>query len=234
MPTKNRVLGHTYVVWRKLQHGQEKVIRFAEHHKRFDGQLRKQNGHEHCVAVNYLARETMIGMREYTPLDELMLTWSFKFHDEGEGILGYEVIAPIKTDEDDLKEYLAFEALYSKLDRRMWEDAQRCFLLQFALKNPKNFPAEARKVMGNLAHRYKNEALFFQGVQYVDYLFYGYECYHERGVREVLEDVTLSSFTHIESIASELFGFDKVLWTPERRAYFAQFLKSKPVSNSTG
>ncbi len=230
---KNHILGHTYIVWLKLQKGQEKILRFAKHRKEFREQIRAQNGHEHCVSVNHLATETMIRMRRYGALlDELILTRAWELHDKSEGILGYEVIAPNKKDEDDLREYLAFERVYKKLGKRVWPEYQRCFLLQFALKNPSCFPQEARDVMADLARRYRNEALFFQGVQYVDYLFYAYECFREYGICEVIEDITRNSFVHIDAISSELIGFDKVLWTPRRRKYFAQFLKPAPQTSS--
>ena len=220
----NNILGHTYSVWRRLQYGQEKILRFAQSRKESKKKLRVQNGHEHCVSVSLLSTDTMIRLRPYVKLDELMLTRAFELHDKAEGLIGSEVLAPVKKDENDLEEYIDFEKVYKNLSTLVWKEAQRCFLLQFVLTNPKCFPTDARKVMSGLARSHYNEALFFQGVQHIDYLFYAYECFCDHGEKMVIKEVMKHSIAMLERVSDELPGFNKILWTPKIKNYFTKMV----------
>ena len=222
MKTKKCILGPTFDVWSRLQHGQEKIIRFGIYHKRFPHVLRKQNGHEHRCSVGFLFMESMIKIRPFIKLDELLLTRCIELHDVPEGITGIDLPSPNKKDCNDLQEYMVFKELYKPLGRDVWTEARRCFLLQFAVANPKCFPEEARLVMQELYEKHFHEALFFDGVQRLDYLYYAYEGFAVHGNETILNEVSSNQFDRLERISKLLPGFRRVIWTNERRNFFGQ------------
>ncbi|HEY4503612.1 MAG TPA: hypothetical protein VJJ28_00680 [Candidatus Paceibacterota bacterium] len=234
MKNEGNILGYTYNLWRRLQSGQEKVIRFGKYHERFAGQIREQNGYEHQCSVLFLFTYFLIHIRPYIKLDELLLTRCASIHDVAEGISGIDLPAPSKTDNDDLKEYHIFTRLYRPLGKEMWDEMQRAFLLQFALKNPSCFPPEARRVMEDLSAKNCHEALFFDGIQRFDYLYYAYECKQERGISTLVKEVTENQFHLLENIAKELPGFSKVVWTTKVRNYFRAFLSKQEDGEGIG
>jgi hypothetical protein len=219
----NGVLGHPFPVWRMLQDGQEKVIRWSMYRERFPGRLREQNGHEHRASIGFLSACYLVCMRPYVCLDELLLTWSVEVHDVSEGILRIDIPSTRKRAENDLSEYVAFRKYYEPLGKAVWSEMRRAFLLQFALDNPPCFPREARTIMRELAKTKRREALFFDGLQRLDYLFYAYECHVERGVTGVLTEVTRNQYSKLNAVADELPGFGSVVWTPSMRKFFGRF-----------
>ncbi|MGC9605422.1 MAG: hypothetical protein ABSF56_01545 [Minisyncoccia bacterium] len=169
-------------------------------------------------------------MRPYCRLDELLLSRCVSHHDEPEGIRIIDLPADIKTDEDDLKEYLVFRRLCGPLGVAVWRELERSFLLQFCLRNPACFPEEARLVMTDLAEHRRNEALFFDGVQRLDYMYYAYECYVEHDIIRILVEVARNQIVELDAIAAELPGFDKVVWTLNLRDYFKGFVDLNHVA----
>ena len=218
---KDRTLGPAFRPWFMLQSrpGQEKIIRFGQYVEEFGPRIREQDGHEHRASVSFLFTYAMMKLRKHVALDEGLLLRCINHHDEPEGIIGKDVIAPTKTDKDDLEEYLAFESIYSELGDDVWPELQRAFLLQFCLTNPACFPDDARTIMGALAKEKRNEALFFDGVQRIDYLYYAYEC-HLRGVHKILHGVAVRQVEKLDRIAQELPGFQKELWTARVSLFF--------------
>jgi hypothetical protein len=216
----------TYGVWLKLQSGQENVIRWGPflNSPKIGRRIRRQNGHEHRCSVVFLAIRWLIAIRPYVTLDELLVTWCFENHDVPEGISGIDTPAPLKTDSDDLKEYLIFQELCRPLGKSEWLELERSFLLQFAIENPSCFPAHARKVMDALAKEKRNEALFFDGVQRFDYLHYALECLVERNVPDVLATISPRQCEKLDSIAKELPGFSEVIWIPRRAKFFRKLI----------
>jgi len=164
----------------------------------------------------------MIEIRPFVKLDELLLTRCIEHHDEPEGVLGTDVPVGLKQVSDDLIEYLIFEELYKPLGPVVWTELQRPFLLQFCLDIPECFPEDAREIMSQLAKENLHDALFFQGVQMYDYLFYAFECFAEHGIAEIMDDVSANQVPKLDKIASQLPGFRKVVWTEERRHFFMQ------------
>ncbi len=219
------VLNPTFSVWRRLQQGQEKIHRFGQHlaNPETGHLLRLQNGHEHCCSVGFLARYYLIKMRQYIELDEALIMNCFRIHDIPEGILLIDVAAHLKVDNDDLNEYLAFEKLMKPLGADVWAEEQRVFLLQFCLINPTCFPADARIVMSKLLKSHGLEALFFDGLQRFDYLYYAYEALIEKEVSSVLAQVAFHQIPHLDRVASKLPGFREAVWTDEKRAFFKKF-----------
>lgn len=224
------VLGHAYHVWRRLQHGQELITRFNKYHARFPEKLRKQNGHEHCCSVGFLFDYYLVQIARYEPLDELLLIRCIKIHDVPEGISGIDKAAPDKKALDDLDEYLIFEKLYKPLGEVIWKEMQKAFLLQFALENPKCFPGDAQEVMSWLTMCKRKEALFFDGVQRLDYLYFAYECWKERRNKTLISEVSHGHTAKLDAVARELPGFEKVVWTPEVRKFFTEFNKQNTLS----
>ncbi len=219
------VLGHTLAVWRSLQDGgQASITRFSGHTRRFGYRIRKQNGYDHLCSVTYLCTQILIELRPYIALDEMLVSWCFQFHDVPEGLLRRDILAPVKKQDDDLDEYLAFERLFRPLGPATWEVLQRCFLLQFVLEKTDIFPVDARAVLDELRKNRLKEALVFDGIQRYDYLFYSEEC-AEVGTSQVLEDVIPNQIPKLDRIARELPGFKEVVWTPQRRSYFKKYCR---------
>lgn len=232
MNVKNSVLQPAFAVWLKLQSGPEMIIRFGDYvnNPAFGARIRHQNGHEHCCSVGFLSDFYLIKIRKICQLDEALIGRCFRVHDIPEGIIELDVAAPIKTDQDDLREYLTFESLMKPLGSQMWAEQQKAFLLQFCLKNPACFPKDARKIMSKLARTKKNEALFFDGVQRLDYVFYAYECHANHDATMVLEEVLGDQFPKLENIRKQFPEFGKVAWTAQKRKFFSQFLKKSAVA----
>jgi hypothetical protein len=215
-------IGPSFHLWLSLQSGQEQITRFSGYIEKFGERMRHQNGHEHRCSVCSLFTYYMIRIRPHCILDELLLTRCINHHDEPEGILKIDVLAPKKTDLDDLREYEVFEKMYRPLGDDVWMELQKAFLLQFCLTNPKCFPPDARDVMSNLAKHCRHEALFFDGVQRLDYLYYAYECYR-RGLHSILQEVAYGQLKKIELVAAELPGFSEAVWTREVAGFFYYF-----------
>ncbi len=216
-------------IWLKVQSGQSSIIRFSRYTNKYDKRLRWQNGFQHQASVCFLCMQILIELRPYVSLDELLVSWCFHLHDVPEGLLGRDVLAPNKTEKDDLDEYSAFREHFSTLDKTVWVAMHRAYLLQTALKVPRIFPKDARKIANDLRRHKYFEALAFQGIQVMDYLYYAEEC-ATRNVVEVLEDVASSALPQLDQIAKKLPGFTKTVWTPERRAYFERYIQRVPTS----
>ena len=140
-----------------------------------------------------------------------------------------DIISPVKKDQDDLDEYLAFRWTFEPLGPDVWQTLHRCFLLQFALANPKCFPGDARAIMVYLGHKKRYEALCFTGIQTIDYLYYAEECHVDKKIPEIVRQVTANQMPILDNLAVELPGFEKVVWTPERRAYFSGLIRPQPA-----
>ena len=124
---------------------------------------------------------------------------------------------------------IAVMTLYEPLGTAVWRELQRGFLLQLCLRNPACFPEDAGCVMTDLAEHRRNEALFFDGVQRLDYLYYAYECYVERGITRILKEVVEKQIKNLDTIAAELPGFEEVVWTLRLRDYFQGFVDRHPA-----
>ena len=189
--------------------------------------MRKQNGFQHQCSVLHLSNEIPIMLRKYIALDELLIMRCFYLHDIPEGILGEDLPAPTKKQSDDLKEYLAFEKLFKPLGADVWKEYQRAYLLQFILEDFDLFPADAQEVMHELRRQNYSEALTFQAIQMMDYMYYAEDCCENGAVSTVLEEVTVNAIEKLDWIAKRLPGFREMVWTAERRAYFEAYLPGR-------
>lgn len=219
-------------VWLTLQGGtnhkgddrpnQNKIIRFNRFLSKLGHRMRLQNGYDHRASVQAVATECMIDMSSYVRLDQLLITRAFNHHDEPEGILGVDHPATEKKDVHDLEDYVIFEKLYRSMSAKVWAALQEAFLLQFCLTNPSCFPDDARQVMAWLARDHRHDALFFQAIQQYDYLLYGYDQLVNRGIVEIINEVSRNQMGSLDAMREELPGFREVVWTPERRKIFAK------------
>lgn len=212
------VFGHRFRVWLTLQSGQERIIRWSRFLAKFPF-LRKQTGHDHRCSIYFLCSSHLVLIRDYVHLDEALILDCCSVHDEAEGLLMVDVPANIKKDTDDLAEYLAFRDMYHPLGPKIWRAKQMSFLLQTCVNNPECFDNDAREVMSMLAKTKRFEALFFKGIEMLDYLYYAVEG-SDAGAHGLVQEVATHHVHKLDEIAEEVPGFERVVWTPELREHF--------------
>ncbi len=225
--------GGLYYLWRRVQHGPEKIIRWKAARKRISG-LRPQSLYAHQVSIKFFARNAIVEMRPYVKMDESLAMGCVDVHDTPEGVRGEDKPAYLKTALDDLAEYETFMELCGGLSTPAWRTFQRQYLLQHALDNPRCFPKDARRVMHELKRNHLNEALFFQGVQMVDYILFGLEGYRERKKPDLVAELATAYRQPLEKIARRLPGFREVVWTKERADFFSSFIGKSHRFKSCG
>jgi len=183
--------------------------------------VRAQNTLQHSHALTLIGTIAIQRMGLDGEVDAGFLLGALAIHDVGEGELGYDTLYIDKDASQDLKEYLAFEHRYESVPE--FAHLQELFLLQFALKNPVNFPDDARSVMMKLAEHYRLEALVFEALERWDYLLFALEQYVDRENELVLTQVLRHQVPHFERLLVELPSLDQ-LWTPELAAFAQRFL----------
>ena len=209
--------------WKAPQVGLPKVIRWAQYVA--DGNVRRQNTLQHSLAITILGAIVIaqISAASAAELDGELLLTALAIHDEGEGELGRDTLWKDKSTEGDLAEYLAFRKRHEMLGPA-WRSLHVAFLLQFCLKNPSEFPEDAREIMEDLATTHRYEALAFEALEKWDYLLYAFEQYLERGNEKILAEVLRNHVPGFDRLATELPGFTAI-WTPELSAWASSFLK---------
>ncbi|MCX6716230.1 MAG: hypothetical protein NT077_04465 [Candidatus Taylorbacteria bacterium] len=223
--------GHSYRIWRASQLNGD-MTRWGAWCAEFP-ELRKQGIFEHMVSVSWLVDEKSLLMRAAGfELDRELLLRVGRIHDFSEPIRKMDVAATKKKDSDDFKEYLVFEKMFSQYP--LWTVYQEAFLLQTCLRNAECFPAEARAIMARLAVEKKLEALFFKGIEMLDYLYSAYEGTVERGVKEMLPCVSARHVSMLDQIAIEFPGFGQVIWTQQVREFIADMAAHYHGQGATG
>lgn len=212
------VFGRSYPVWLALQRGQEKVIRFGQFAHTMP-YIRKQNGHEHNCSVSFLCRAILVALRPFVTLDEAFIMESCRIHDIPEGLLGRDIVGPLKSDEHEREEYEAFRNLFFPLGEDFWNDAHRHFLLQYVRKDHGFLPDDAKAIVQELALDKHMEAAVWDGIERIDYLYYAYECSREHHEQLVIGEVVERQFAKIDEIARLVPGFGPVVWD-KHRVYF--------------
>jgi hypothetical protein len=199
------------------------VPRWKKYFEREQG-IREQNTLQHSHALTLIGAIAIQRMGLDGEVDAGFLLAALAIHDVGEGELGYDTLYIDKDASQDLKEYLAFAHRYQAVPE--FGHLQELFLLQFALKNPENFPVDARNVMMKLAEHYRLEALVFEALERWDYLLFALEQYLDRENELVLTQVLRHQVPHFERLLVELPTFEQ-LWTPELAAFSARFLAER-------
>ena len=216
------ILGSSWHRWLRSQFGQNEVIRWKLWREAYPV-LRRQTLAEHIFSICCLADEKLRAMeRAGCVLDRDIIITCVREHDVGEQLLGVDVPATKKSDLDDLREYLAYREVHEPFGEPEWSRLQQAFLLQSCLKNPGCFPEDTRAIMAELARTHRQEALFFRGIEVLDYLYYAYEGWTNQGIEEILGSVSRRQMPELDKIAMELPAFGQAIWTPDVREVFAK------------
>lgn len=115
-------------------------------------------------------------------------------HDHGEPLTRGDEHAGNKTHDKDIREYEAFCSLVAEDSQSLQEAKMSAFLLQYIRKSAvRNLlhPADQRRV-GSLATTHYREALIFELVERLDYIFSAVKA-HRLGIRNEMETM----FSHV-------------------------------------
>lgn len=210
--------------WKTPQIKLPQVVRWAKY---LNSGVRRQDSvqHSHAITILCVMVIAQISAANNVELDEGLLLSAFAVHDVGEGELGWDTLYIDKTAEEDLAEYLAFRKCYEMLGPA-WRALHVAFLLQFCLKNPEIFPADAREIMEYLATMHRYEALAFDAIERWDSFLYAAEQFMERGHEKILVQMLRNNLLRLNALATELPGF-ATIWTPELSVWASAFLKQR-------
>ncbi len=217
---KDTIFDRILPLWKGGQTEMAKVIRWSKYVKA-NPSLRRQSTVEHSWSISFLgyAVISMIKPHLKFAIDGELLMGAITVHDMAEGMLGRDVLYLEKTEEKDRDEYLAFMEQTKALPRAMRESLEEAFLLQFALKRPKCFPAAAQAVMERLAAEKTIEASLFDAIERLDYLMYALECYRHHKDKVVIDAVFSNQLAKLDQHALYTPGFSYV-WKPEDQRRF--------------
>lgn len=213
-------------VWESGQTKLPEVVRWKKYRKKGERRkVRRQNSLQHSYSITILGSIVCHVLRPHVLLKESFLKDAWMIHDHGEGEICSDTHYIDKSDERDLKEYEAFVKCYSVLfSKELFEDFHKAFLLQFALKNPPNFPEEARLIMMELTTMNAMECRVFEVVERLDYVFYAMEQYIKRNNAKILVQVMRNQMDHLNRLAKDLPGFGETIWHESARVWFQDFL----------
>jgi len=213
-------------VWKSAQVRLPKVLRWSKYIGRDEG-VRPQNNLEHSFSIALLGTLVIEQLRLHVALDEGLLITALCIHDVGEGEIGQDTLYIDKSNDQDLREYNAFCALYRGLPDPVFDHFHRAFLLQFALKRQSGFPADAVRILHELAERKYFEALAFEAIERWDYLLYAAEQYSELGNEKILVQVLRHQLSHLNRLSKELPGFGEIIWSRSTAEGYEAFLESR-------
>jgi hypothetical protein len=214
-------------VWKSAQIGLPEVTRWSKYlSDEANGGVREQNSLQHSHSITRFGDIFMIMLKPFVVLDETLLGRALSIHDEGEGVIKQDTLYIDKTESGDLQEYEGFVSVYSHLPTQVYEELQRAFLLQFAMKNPISFPVDAREVMAQLSFYHASECYAFEAIERLDYVMYAMEQFIERGNAKILVQVLRGQIPHLDRLAAEAnIGIEEVFWTDVQSTQFKQFLE---------
>lgn len=190
--------------------------------------VRRQDVLQHSYSITILSRIISEKLSYHIGLDKDLITTAFLVHDHGEGELKRDICQGNKNkngNDDDLCEYLAFIKRYEKLEPEVFYIFHRAFLLQFCLKDHKDFPQYAIDTMEELAVVNYFEALTFRAIELFEYLLYAMEQDKKGNRPGLLLEVYDSNFSELEEIMKKLPGFSEEIWTEEVSAFFEAYLR---------
>lgn len=216
---------HVLDVWGAGQISLPAVVRWGKYIER-DGGARRQDSLQHSFSITLLARMLIEKLRPHVVLDGELLMTAALVHDLGEGEIGQDTLYIDKDVGGDLREYNAFMSRFMQLSNELLGEFVRAFLLQFALKNPENFPPAARKVMEELAREKRMEALAFEALERWDYVLYALEQYLKRGNAQILVQTLRHQIPHLRELAVLLPGFGTEVFTESVYDWCLQFMRA--------
>ena len=211
-------------VWHAGQVGLPAVIRWSKYLES-DGGARRQDGLQHSFSITLLARVLIEKLRPHVALDGELLMTSVLVHDYGEGEVGHDTLFIDKSADGDLREYTAFVARFMQLSNELFEPFCRAFLLQFALRNPENFPPAARAIMVELVREKHMEALAFEALECWDYMLYAFEQYRTRGNAKILVQTLRNLIPRLRELVGLLPGFGAEVFTEELYDWCLRFMR---------
>lgn len=191
----------------------------------YGNSVRKQNDLQHSFSITILASIFMAKISLYNrPIDQALVLNAFLIHDYGEGLLGRDICLTDKVKNDDLDEYLAFVNRYSALDKTVFNQFHRAYLLQYAIdKERPDFPLAAQEIMSSLRGNHMLEVYIFRAVETWEYILYALE-QHQNGHKTILAEVMGNAKQRISCLADNLPGFKEAIWTREIAKTFQENL----------
>lgn len=216
-------------VWHNPQVNLPEVVRWKNYCGTKDsGGARTQNSLQHTHSISRLCDIFIVLLRPYVQLDESLLKTVVSVHDEGEGEIGMDTLFIDKSESIDLLEYKGFLGLYGGLRKELFDYFHKAFLLQFALKNPANFPEEARSEMRSLAEHYSDECHVFDTIERFDYVLYALEQFQERGNEVALVQTLRNQVPKLNQLADNTnIGIGEVIWTADIRDWAERFIRDR-------
>lgn len=231
-PFPGTVLETFFPIWLSAQKDLSKVIRWKP--RLNDGiakkGMRRQNVLQHTQSFSCFAGTVLIEINEYfikekgEQLDLLLLERAFKWHDHAEGLKHRDIIGPLKKDQDDVDEYLAFMEHVDKLAPVVKKEYQYAFLLQFALDGNKLFPEEAQEIVDELKETRYFEAMLFKALEKFEYIFYPIEMRKKH--KYLLTWLLRGILPRMQNCAKEIPGFREVVFTVLLEEQITDYLKA--------
>jgi len=217
---------HSYErVWKMLQKGHEKVIRWEEYWKNNPNLLRQTNLH-HVGSLMPTAHFVVAHLRAENPtMDVELILDTALCHEHGEGIIGKDALYHNKTDAGDLEETLAFRR-FNVGDSYYRNRMMKAFLLQYATKKENGFGGHDKIVTELQVLREKNsfEAAVFNAIEKLDYFWYAKMGYEECADVVILTHTLRNQFERLEYYSSNIRGFDR-FWDEETSKTASSFLE---------
>lgn len=178
--------------------------------------VRQQNDLQHSYSISILASIFMAKISLYNrPIDRALVLNAFLIHDYGEGALGRDICLKNKVENDDLDEYFAFIDKYSLLDKEVFNQFHRAYLLQHAIKAQRSdFPPNAQEIIKTLQENHMLEVLIFRAVETWEYILFALE-QHWNDHPFILSQVMENAKQRITFLTDNLPGFKEAIWTKE-------------------
>jgi len=197
--------------------------------------LRQQSVLEHVhsfsrfVDTAVLLIDPYIRMFKHTFLDKELILRCCRIHDDGEGLLGVDIKAPQKTEQDDLNEYVAYMEHIQRLPKTVRNINEHAFLLQFALNNSPCFPNKAKRIMKEIMKSNYYEAVTFHIMEKFEYIFFPLELKDFDG--DLLANVIKRQLPFYQKYVENnlLPGFREEIFTEQVENWMLEYLEKHPV-----
>lgn len=228
---KNSILEKFFPIWKNAQYDLHSISRWSDYLNDGIGKnMIRQSTLQHTLSVSLFGDKCTLLLSPYVKkfsgkeLDESLMQRALKIHDLAEGLTEKgDIVAPKKTDKDDLAEYLAFKEHFSGMRKDIYEKYEYAFLLQFASKNPGCFPWEARELMEKISTFHYFETLAFQAIEKFEYLFY--PIWMEKRHPYLLAWVMRNHLPTYQKLAPMLPGFREEIFTHSLEKWMNNYLE---------
>lgn len=229
----HKFIENLFPIWENSQIGLHKVKRWGNYYN--DGiakkNMWKQSSLQHSFSFILSIDVFVLHIQPYIikvtgrKLDEAIMLRSAGTHDLPEGYNEIDVSAVIKTDIDDLAEFLAFKKRFQVFPFEIYKQLEYSYLMQFALKNPDCFPKEAREVMINIQNNHYFEAMTKNAFEKFEYLFFPAKAKRDKKHPYLLLYVLRRQIGNYREYAEKLPGFREILFTYEFQDWAEKYLE---------